>query len=99
MSPELLLFRRISAVVLRILKVPHYPLTWAASSCGALIGTFSRIGFDAIMHADMNPWWPLAAGNGLLFSLDVDRLHALCFALGIAGFVVVALRARKHGRA
>ncbi len=89
----------ISAFVLRKLSIPHYPLSWRAASAGAFAGTYSHVTLDALMHADMNPWWPVAGGNGLLRLMPVDTLHLLCLGLGLVSAAVIALRARRHGKA
>lgn len=88
----------ISSLVLKHLKIPHFPFTWIAAFSGALVGTFSHIGFDAVMHSDMNPLWPAAQGNGLLGIVSIDELHLLCLALGIGGALVIAIRVKLHGR-
>lgn len=93
-----LIGRPISAWVLRWQKVPHHPFTWAASFIGAYVGSFSHIGLDAVMHADMAPWWPIGAGNGLLQWIDIDQLHMACFVAGLLGAAVVAIRFRLRGR-
>jgi membrane-bound metal-dependent hydrolase YbcI (DUF457 family) len=87
--------RPVSAAVLRLLDVDHAPFTWRAAFAGAFAGTFSHIALDALMHADIRPWWPLAQGNGLLGLTPVGVLHLLCVALGVLGAGVVALRARQ----
>lgn len=91
--------RPISAVVLRLLAISHHPFTWLASFTGAFIGTFSHVALDAVMHSDINPWWPLAQGNGVLAIIPVGSLHMLCFGLAIIGSVIVAIKASRHGRA
>ncbi len=91
--------RPVSAFVLRLLRIPHYPFTWLASFTGAFAGTFSHIALDAVMHSDINPWWPIAQGNGLLTVIPVDMLHMLCFGLGIVGFLGITIRAGASGRA
>lgn len=68
-------------------------MTWTAACAGAFIGTFSHIVFDAVMHADMRPWWPLANGNGLLHAIDIEQLHMACLALGLLGLAGIAARA------
>ncbi len=93
-----LIGRPISVFVLRLLKIPHYTFTWTASFAGALVGTFSHVLFDAAMHPDMRPWWPLTDGNGLLAIIPVGMLHILCLALGVVGAAVLTARAHLHGR-
>jgi len=89
----------ISALVLRWLSIPHYPLTWSASFVGAYVGTFSHILLDAFMHSDMLPWWPLGTSNQLLGQIDIRQLHVVCMFAGLAGAIVVAIRFWSRGRA
>ena len=93
-----LIGRPISAFVLRLLRLPHYPFTWGASFAGGLAGTFSHVLLDALMHADMKPWWPLGDGNPLLGAIDVDWLHIACAACAVVGGVILAWRGRRDGR-
>jgi membrane-bound metal-dependent hydrolase YbcI (DUF457 family) len=89
--------RPISAFVLRLLSIPHSPVTWRAAFAGAFVGTYSHVLLDAIMHADMNPWWPIAAGNGLLGAMPLGLLHLLCLGLGGLGAAFMALAAWRRG--
>jgi membrane-bound metal-dependent hydrolase YbcI (DUF457 family) len=88
-----LIGKPISAFVLKRLAIPHHPFTWTASFVGAWVGTFSHIGFDALMHSDMNPWWPFAEGNGWLHAIELGELHLLCAGLGVLGACVLACKA------
>ncbi len=95
-----LIGKPVSSYVLRQLGMLHRPLGWTAAFAGALAGTFSHVLFDALMHADMHPWWPLAHGNALLRVIPLGALHLLCLGMGIAGAALLALqRARtKNAR-
>lgn len=75
----------ISTFVLRRLRIPHYPLTWTAATAGALLGTFSHVILDAMMHADMQPWWPFSRENQLLGVVSMSSLHLGCVAAGLIG--------------
>jgi membrane-bound metal-dependent hydrolase YbcI (DUF457 family) len=88
----------ISSFVLQRLRIPHYPFTWTASFIGALVGTFSHIGFDAVMHSDMTPWWPIADGNELLAALSMGDLHLLCAVLGLVGGAIIGTKAFLYGK-
>ena len=88
----------VSSTVLRRLNIPHAPLTWAASFAGALLGSFSHIILDAVMHADMRPWWPFRTDNPLLYLMGIDRLHLACALTGLLGLAVIALRAKRGRR-
>ncbi len=76
--------------------------TIAASGAwsGALLGSFSHVALDSIMHADIAPWRPFAPGNGLWQLISVDALHWLCVALGVWGALrLAAQRAPAHAGA
>jgi hypothetical protein len=93
--------RPVSEFVLRLLSIAHAPITWRAAFAGAFLGTFSHVVFDAAMHADMNPWWPLANGNGLLGVIPLGLLHVLCLGAGVLGAVwagIAAWRRRSQAR-
>lgn len=89
--------RPISELVLKWLRIKHHPITWTVSLLSGLIGTYSHIGLDAIMHRDMNPLWPLALGNPMLGLVSVWHLHMLCLILGILGVLIIAGKALFFG--
>jgi len=93
-----LIGKPISQFVLTRYAIPHYPLTWLAACAGAFIGTFSHIALDAVMHFDMEPWWPISQGNLLLGSMSLQWLHVMCLVLGMLGGIVVAIRFARHRR-
>lgn len=90
-----LIGKPVSAFVLHHARIPHRPLTWGAACAGAMAGTFSHIVFDALMHADMRPWWPLADTNGLLALVPLDVLHLACLAMAVLGGAIAFVRARS----
>ncbi|SEP09367.1 hypothetical protein SAMN02990966_03931 [Rhodospirillales bacterium URHD0017] len=65
------------------LRNPDHPIIWPVSFLSALVGTCSHIGLDAVMHRDMEPFWPLVAGNPLLGLMSPEGLHVLCLAAGL----------------
>lgn len=85
--------RPIGEFVLRLLRIPHHPITWPVSFQSGLVGTYSHIGLDAVMHRDMEPFWPLAADNPLLGLMSVEGLHVLCLLAGLLGLLIIAGRA------
>jgi len=86
--------KAICPFLFRIMAIPHRPYTWLASLAGAYIGTFSHILLDAIMHADMSPWWPIAPGNQLLRVISVEQLHVACLIAGIIGIIGIIVRSK-----
>ena len=91
--------RPISELALRLTGIRHNPITWPVAFASAFIGTYSHIGLDAVMHADMNPLWPMAAGNSLLRAIPLDALHRACVISGVVGVAVIGLRALNSARA
>jgi membrane-bound metal-dependent hydrolase YbcI (DUF457 family) len=89
----------ISSFVLKLLRSRHEPFTWLAAISGALVGTYSHVLLDSIMHSDMSPWWPFAPGNPLLRIISVAQLHNVCFLAGVIGLIALAMRAAFKQRA
>ncbi|MEQ9450805.1 MAG: zinc dependent phospholipase C family protein [Pseudomonadales bacterium] len=87
-----LLGKPIGEYFLQLIRYTDTRIAWAASCCGAFLGTFSHILLDGIMHADMSPWVPLSQSNTLLDAITVTELHLLCYGLGIAGGSILALK-------
>ena len=67
-------------------------ISWSAASAGAFVGAYSHVALDSIMHADMQPLWPMAASNPLLGILPVGSLHVVCLVSGAVGAVLVGGR-------
>jgi membrane-bound metal-dependent hydrolase YbcI (DUF457 family) len=73
---------------LRIIGNARYAdirILWPVALVSALIGTFSHVALDSIMHADMTPYFPVSEDNQLLAVVSVDTLHKICIYTGIAG--------------
>jgi hypothetical protein len=69
----------------------------AAAWSGAIIGAYSHIVLDSIMHADLRPLEPFSGANRLLHLISIEDLHLLCIALGALGLAAIAvLRWRKR---
>ena len=91
-----LIGRRLSPWLLDRLEVRHGPIGWRVALLSGLVGTWSHVGLDAIMHVDMKPLWPFAAGNALLGIISVAMLHWLCVVFGIVGGAVIAVRTLRN---
>lgn len=64
-------------------------IPWPAAISGAVIGAYSHILLDSIMHADMQPLAPLSSANPLLLIIPIDTLHLLCIASGALGALLL----------
>jgi hypothetical protein len=62
---------------------------WAVPLVSALVGTWSHVLLDSLMHADMVPWAPFSTANGLLYALPFASVYRGCFWVGVAGLVVL----------
>lgn len=93
-----LIGRPISELVLRMAAVQHNRISWRAAFAGAFVGSYSHVALDAVMHADMHPWLPLAEGNGLLGIVPLGLLHLLCLGSGIAGMAAIGALSWRRAR-
>lgn len=66
-----------------------------AATIGALLGAWSHVILDSIMHADIRPLSPFSEANGLYGLLPLPELHLLLVGLGVLGGLAAWLR-RLH---
>jgi hypothetical protein len=55
------------------------------AALGALLGTYSHVFLDSIMHADMEPLRPWSIENPTYQAVSLFTLHAGCFIAGVLG--------------
>ncbi|MCB1864853.1 MAG: DUF4184 domain-containing protein [Chromatiales bacterium] len=58
-----------------------------AAASGAVIGAYSHVALDSIMHGDMRPFAPFSDANGLFDFLSPGELHVYCLVAGLVGGV------------
>ncbi|WP_394203667.1 hypothetical protein [Marinagarivorans algicola] len=73
-------------------------ITWPVALMSAVIGTFSHVLLDAVMHSDVQPWAPLHLHNAYLGWLSSEQLHLFCIATGVVGGIVYAILRTKTVR-
>ena len=61
---------------------------WSAVATGAFFGTLSHVAVDALIHADMRPFAPLASSNPLLGVVAHDTVYSACAAAAVVGSLV-----------
>jgi membrane-bound metal-dependent hydrolase YbcI (DUF457 family) len=69
-------------------------LTLPPVIAGALLGSYSHVVLDGIMHADMRPLAPWSDANPFLHAVSLSALHWGCIIAAIAG-VLVWLKTRQ----
>jgi membrane-bound metal-dependent hydrolase YbcI (DUF457 family) len=67
-------------------------LSVRAVALGAIIGTYSHVLLDSLMHADMEPFAPFSNANPLLGAVFLNTLHGFCLVAGVVGGVVIGAR-------
>ena len=67
-------------------------LTVRAVAIGAIIGTYSHVLLDSLMHADMQPFAPCSERNPRLGAVCLNTLHGFCLLAGIVGAIVIGVR-------
>jgi hypothetical protein len=82
--------RRLEPKLKRPLSIDPVISRGAAWS-GALLGAWSHVALDSIMHPDMAPLWPFAAGNALLGLISIEALSWSLVGLGVAGVAVLVV--------
>ena len=71
---------------LRILRISEYnPIGWRVAIISALIGTYSHVFIDTIMHSDMEPFAPFSKYNAWHGVISIDTLHMLCVGSAVVG--------------
>jgi len=63
-------------------------IAWWVCFVSAFVGSFSHILLDSIMHADVEPFFPLQSVNHLLGIISISMLHKLCLYSGMLGGVI-----------
>ena len=58
---------------------------WFIAFFSAFIGTYSHVVLDAIMHSDVEPYYPFSITNNFLSILSVQLLHEFCIYSGLIG--------------
>lgn len=82
-------------VALRHWSVSGSIIGWRTALISALVGTYSHIVLDAVMHRDIHPLWPITQANDFLGIISVGALHVLCVVSGLLGGGVAFVRAMR----
>lgn len=61
---------------------------------GGLIGAWSHLILDSMMHEDIKPLWPFISSNSLLGLLSPDLILYLCLGLLATGIFIFIIRNR-----
>ena len=73
-------------------------LTLKPVAIGAVLGAYSHIVFDSVMHADIRPLAPFSQANGLYLLVSIDALEVFCIAAGAVAVALIGGRKLFRGR-
>jgi hypothetical protein len=85
------------AQLLALFKIRFHEIDRVTVILSSLIGVWSHVLLDSIMHADMTPLAPLSKANEVLGIISLVHLHLGCYLAGILGFLILLGR-RTHSR-
>jgi len=72
-------------------------LNWKQATLTVLLGAWSHVVLDAIMHADMRPFAPFSDANPFLQMVSTATLHQICLISGLIGVILIAGRYFRAG--
>ena len=73
-----------------------FHMTSSQAWTGALLGTFSHLLLDALMHGDMHPLSPFTDANPLLDISYTQNVYLGCVIAGMIGMLLMLARAGLH---
>ena len=82
--------RNLSPTQARWLEV-QTRISWPAAWIGGVLGVFSHVILDAVMHADAIPGAPFSAANPYVGLLSIGQLNLLCLIFLLLGTVIIGV--------
>lgn len=70
-----------------------FHITGMQAWLGALLGTFSHVLMDAVMHADVHPFLPFTDANPWLDISCTEHVYLGCVLAGMVGMLFILVRA------
>jgi membrane-bound metal-dependent hydrolase YbcI (DUF457 family) len=58
-----------------------------AALSASILGAYSHVALDSIMHSDIRPLAPFSNANPLYLVIDIDELHVYCVVAGLVGMI------------
>jgi membrane-bound metal-dependent hydrolase YbcI (DUF457 family) len=73
-------------------------LPWPASLFGAVLGCWTHVVLDGVMHADLRAFWPWSDARPWLHVISLSALHRACVAAGAVGVAIGLWRGWRRQR-
>jgi len=71
-------------------------VSWKAATVGGVVGTYSHVLIDSVMHSDVHLLAPWSQSSPLLDTMPVLTLHVVCLVLAVPGIVYAVGIYRRH---
>ena len=82
----------ISEWVLKRFHYTHWQISWQCALISAFLGSFSHVFLDAMMHADMFPFFPFSLDNPFLGLVSYASIFYFCIISFTLGALISLLR-------
>ena len=74
--------------ILGVAKENPTTILWWVAFLSAAIGSFSHVLLDSIMHADVEPFFPITIVNKFHGFISIEALHKFCLYSGLIGAAI-----------
>ena len=74
------------------LEVKNPKITIFEALVGGIIGAWSHLLLDSLMHEDIKPFWPFSSSNPLLILMNVNSILYLCLGLLSLGIIIFIIK-------
>jgi membrane-bound metal-dependent hydrolase YbcI (DUF457 family) len=71
-------------------------ISWGSAIGGALIGAYSHVLLDSIMHPDIRPLMPFSKANVLYDTVGLTALHVGCVIPGLFAAIYLASKYKRN---
>jgi hypothetical protein len=76
-------------IILKISKSSQpIKISWVVAFISSLVGCFSHVILDGIMHSDVQPFSPISLKNPMVGYFSVVTLHKFCLYTGLFGAAI-----------
>jgi len=70
---------------------PKVVLSWRTAFFSALSGTISHALIDALIYADVEPFWPFTITNPLRIGITTSQMITFCWVSGVIGIILYVI--------
>ena len=74
------------------LEVKNSKINLFEALFGGLIGAWSHLALDSMMHQDIKPFWPFSSGNSILLLMSSNSILYVCLGLFSLGVLIFTLK-------